>query len=236
MSGAELVWEGAVEVRVVGEVVDVPLGLRERVDELWELECARRPELTDGTILSVRGVSGGIVLVQPCPYRAFIARERDATMRHELGISAIGVSGVLMLTCDGILGVVAGRRAATVTEYAGAWELVPSGGLGPSLVGIDGLVDAVGGLFDELEEEADISRGAVAHVRHLGLVRDVAQDGYDVCFALHVHDGVVGAMPEYDETVVLAPRDAIALFSHPSEHVVPTSCVILAAAQRAGLL
>lgn len=236
MSDAELVWEGAVEVRVAGEALEAPDELRSRVDELWELERRQRPELVDGAILSVRSIDAGIVLAQSCPYRLFVARERDVTLRRALGISAIGVSGILMLERAEGTGVVAGRRAAGVTEYGGAWELVPSGGLDPRRVGRDGVVDTLGCLLDELEEEVGVSRSAVVEVRPLGLVRDLAQEGYDVCIALRAHDGEVVEMPEYDEAVVLGPAEAAALLSRPGEHVVPTSRVILAAAQRAGLL
>lgn len=236
MSGAKLVWEGPVEVRLADEALEAPEELRSRVDELWEVERRERPDLVDGTILSVRSVVGGVVLAQPCPYRIFVARERDATLRRALGVSAIGVSGILILTRGHGIGVVAGRRAAGVTEYPGAWELVPSGGLDLRRVGRDGVVDAVGGLLDELEEEVGVSRSAVVDVHPLGLVRDLAQEGYDVCIALRAHDCEVAGMPEYDEVVVLGPAEAGALLSRPGEHVVPTSRVILAAAQRAALL
>ena len=236
MSDAQLVWEGAVEVRVADEALEAPDELRSRVDELWELERRQRPELVDGAILSVRSIDAGIVVTQSCPYRLFVARERDVTLRRALGISAIGVSGILMLARAEGIGVVAGRRAAGATEYGGAWELVPSGGLDPRRVGRDGVVDALGCLLDELEEEVGVSRGAVVDVRPLGLVRDLAQEGYDVCIALRALDGEVVEMPEYDEAVVLGPAEAAALLSRPGEHVVPTSRVILAAAQRAGLL
>lgn len=236
MTPAELVWEGAVEVRVSGDELEPPKALRSRVDELWERERRQRPDLVDGTILSVRRIDAGVVHAQPCSYRLFVARERDATLRRALSISAIGVSGVLILTSLEGSGVVVGRRAAGVTEYGGAWELVPSGGLDPRRVGRDGVVDTLSCLLDELEEEVGFSRSAVGSTRSLGLVRDIAQEGYDVCIALVAEGGEIAEMPEYDEVVVLGPVEAAELLAGPAGHVVPTSPLIFAAAQRAGLL
>ena len=236
MTGAELVWEGAIDVRVGDDALELPERLRRRVDEIWERERRQRPDLTDGTILSVRSIDAGIVHAQPCPYRLFVARERDAELRRALGIRAIGVSGVLVLERTEGTGVVLGRRATGVTEYGGAWELVPSGGLDPRRVDGNGLVDSLGCLLDELEEEVGLSRSAVGETRPLGLVRDIAQDGYDVCIALIAKAGEPAEMPEYDQIRVVGSADAEQILSGSAGPVVPTSRVILAATLRAGLM
>lgn len=223
-------------MRLDEAALKLPVELRDRVDELWEHERRERPELVDGTILAVRSVEAGLVHAQPCPYRLFVARERDAVVRRALGLYPIGVSGILILARPEGSGVVLGRRAVGVTEYGGAWELVPSGGLDPRRVGADGVVDVLGCLLDELEEEVGLSRTAVGDTRPIGLVQDVAQEGYDVCIALLADEGDLADLPEYDEVVVLSPAEAAELLSTKTEPVVPTSPVILAAAERAGVL
>jgi hypothetical protein len=232
----ELVWDGPVEVRVTGAVLEAPDDLRSRVDELWAQERDRRPQLTDGTILSVQGIEAGVVQAQPCPYRLFVARERDTALRDALGIQPIGVSGILLLGRGDAVRVVVGRRAADVTEYPGALELVPSGGIDLSFVGADGVVDTAGCLLAELEEEVGIERTAVDETQTLGLALDRGQQGYDVCIAIRASNGHVIELPEYAETMVLDGAAAAALLSTDDDYVVPTSRAILATARRAGLL
>ena len=189
MSGAEIVQRGEVSVVLAGPPLEPPPELRDRVDDVWERERRKRPEVFDGTIVSVSDIDSERVLTRACPYRLFVARERDAGLRAALGVRALGVSGVLLVGADGSAPrVVVGRRAAGVTEYEGAWELVPSGGVDPRRAGADGIVDVTGALLAELEEEVGVSREAVVETVPLGLVHDRGQDGYDVCFALRLRD------------------------------------------------
>jgi hypothetical protein len=235
-AGAELVCQGEIEVRIAGEPLAAPPELQRRVDELWELEHRERPGLTDGSILSVERVDGNVVIARMCPYRLFVARERDRSLRDVLGIRAIGLSGILSLARPSRDVVVVGRRAPDVTEYPGAWELVPSGGIGPRAVGPGGAVDVLGVLLDELEEEVGVPRAAVGAVVPIGLAFDLDQEGYDICMALRAGDCEILPMPEYDEVRELALDEAAALLSDTGEHVVPTSVVILEAARRVGAL
>jgi hypothetical protein len=236
VSGAAVVRRGRVEVFLDGPTLEPPPELRARVDELWERERQARPSLVDGTILSVSEIEGARVTVRACPYRLFVARERDEDVRSALGLRALGVSGVLLVGPDGAPSVVFGRRARDVTEYGGAWELVPSGGLDAARAGPDGSVDVGGALLAELEEEAGVSRDAVAETLPLGLVHDLAQDGYDVCFALRLRDEPRDGLPEYEETELVPGGEAAAWLDDAGRAVVPTSRAILDLAREAGLL
>jgi hypothetical protein len=237
VTGAEIVSLGEVRVVLAGPPLEAPSPLRHRVDELWESERRRRPELVDGTIVSVSDIDGDRVLTCACPYRLFVARERDEELRAALGVRALGVSGVLLVGADGSApAVVLGRRASGVTEYAGAWELVPSGGVDPRLAGANGIVDVAAALLDELEEEAGVPSEAVVETVPLGLVHDLGQDGYDVCFALRIRDAPTGLRSEYVETALVSAREAGAWLAETGCAVVPTSLVILELAQAAELL
>jgi 8-oxo-dGTP pyrophosphatase MutT (NUDIX family) len=236
MTGAEIVHRGEVRVVLAGRPLEPPPELRGRIDELWERERLARPELVEGTIVSVSDIEGGRVLTRTCSYRLFVARERDAALRATLGVRALGVSGVLLVGENGSAPtVVLGRRATSMTEYGGAWELVPSGGVEPRRAGADGIVDVTGALLDELEEEAGVRGEAVVETVPLGLVHDLGQDGYDVCFALRLRDAPAGLLPEYEETALVSARDAEAWLDATGRAVVPTSRVILELARAAAL-
>jgi 8-oxo-dGTP pyrophosphatase MutT (NUDIX family) len=237
MSGAEIVHRGEVRVVLAEPPLEPPPELRDRVDELWERERLARPELVDGTMISVSDIEGDRVLTRACSYRLFLARERDAALRVTLGVRALGVSGILLVGGNGSApAVVLGRRAAGMTEYAGAWELVPSGGVEPRRADANGIVDVTGALLDELEEEAGVPSEAVVETVPLGLVHDLGQDGYDVCFALRLRDAPPALLSEYEETALVSARDVAAWLDAAERAVVPTSPMILELARAAALL
>ena len=237
MNGAAIVHRGAVRVFLTEPPLESPPELRRRVDELWERERQARPGLVDGSIVSVSEIRGDRVLARACPYRLFVARECDALLRATLGVRALGVSGVLLVGAyGGTRSVVLGRRAWDVTEYPGAWELVPSGGVEPRRAGADGIVDVSAALLDELEEEAGVSKEAVAETVPLGLVHDLGQDGYDVCFALSLREAPSLQLLEYDETALIPATEADAWLAATAGVVVPTSRAILELAREAALL
>lgn len=224
MSSAELLWSGPVELSVLPGRVAPPPGLSQRIDELWEAEVQSRPSVVDGTILSVVAVDGNRLAVQRCPYRLFVARERDSELRDALGVRAIGVSGVVVFD-GGETHVLVGRRADDVTEYPGAWELVPSGGISPETNPLDALLV-------ELEEEAGLGPEAVERALPLGLVHDVAQDGFDICFRLHIRGAEAVARDEYGELAAIGLGEARRLLDEGP--AVPTSRLLLDLAFPAG--
>jgi hypothetical protein len=237
MSAATVVRRGPIRVVLAGPPLEPPDELRDRVDELWEEERGARPGLADGTMISVTAIEGDRVVTRPCAYRLFVARERDAALRERLGVRALGVSGVLLIGGDrGERSVVLGRRSADVTEYGGAWELVPSGGIEPRRAGRDGIVDVKAALFAELEEEAGLREDDVLEAMPLGLVHDIGQDGYDVCLALHVREDANIRLAEYAERVLLPAKDAGAWLGARDRAVVPTSRALLELAEEAALL
>jgi 8-oxo-dGTP pyrophosphatase MutT (NUDIX family) len=237
MSAAVVVRRGAVSVVLSDPPLEPPEDLRERVDELWEQERRVRPGLVDGSVISVSAVDGDRVVTRPCSYRLFVARERDTALRERLAVRALGVSGALLIgSDDGARSVLLGRRSTDVTEYGGAWELVPSGGIEPARAGRDGAVDVESALLAELEEEAGIQRDTVVDVVPLGLVHDIAQDVYDVCLALRVREAPPERLSEYEESVLVPAHDARAWLDAQKRAVVPASRALLALAEEAGLL
>jgi hypothetical protein len=234
MTAARLVAAPPLDFRFSGEDLEVPAELCGRIEELWLQEQSARPSVHDGTVLSVQDVRGGVVTVCRCSYRHLVARERDDTIRRTLHVRALAVSGIVVLGAADDRRVPVGRRSPDVTEYPEAWELIPSGGVGWERVDRDGGIDVLGALLAELEEEAGISGDAVATARCVGLVQDVAQDGYDVCFVLNVPDAAPSPRPEYAETAVVPVAEARRLIERDDS--VPTSRVLIGLATNAGLV
>lgn len=234
MSPARLVAAPPLDFRYSGEDLEVPPELCGRIDELWLQEQLARPSVHEGTLLSVQNVRDGLVTVCRCSYRHFVACQRNEMIRRRLGIRALAVSGIVVVRAAGDRLVLIGRRSPDVTQYPGAWELIPSGGVEWERVDHDGGVDVLGALFDELEQEAGIGREAVDTTHCVGLVHDVEQDSYDVCFILEAPDAAPSPRPEYVETAVVPIAKARRLIER--EGSVPTSLVLIDLADVARLV
>ena len=224
MSAARLVAAPPLDFHFSGEDLEVPLELCGRIDELWVQEQLARPSVHEGTLLSVQNVRDGLVTVCRCSYRHFVAHQRDRTIRRRLGIRALAVSGIVVVHAAGERLVLIGRRSPDVTQYPGAWELIPSGGVESERVDHDGRVDVLGALLDELEQEAGIEPEAIDATHCVGLVHDMEQDGYDVCFIVSAPDATPSPRPEYVETAVVPIAEARRLLER--EGSVPTSLVL----------
>jgi 8-oxo-dGTP pyrophosphatase MutT (NUDIX family) len=223
--GAEVVWAGPVELAISHAPTELPAELEARVQELWDAEREQRP-VVNGSIACVESMQDGRIEGRLAEYRLFIARERSAELRDRLQLQPIGVSGVVVFPNGDVL---LGRRSEEVTEYPGAWELVPSGAVGGDAVGADGRVDTLAVLLTELEEETGIRREAVVAARPLGVVHDPGQDGFDICYELRLSGEAelpASDSSEYGELRVLSAEEAELLMRAGA--VVPASRTILA--------
>ncbi len=71
----------------------------------------------------------------------------------------------------------------------------PPGGVEWGRVDHDGGVDVLDTLLDELEQEAGIRWEEVDAMHCAGLVHDVEQDGYNVCFIVEAPDAMPSSAP-----------------------------------------
>jgi hypothetical protein len=183
-----------------------------RVAACWTAARAERPSLTDGEIVTLRGIEradvgggGGGLRVRAglSRYRLFVAQRRGVA----LGLRPLGVTAITLLHVPGSDGaplLVLGRRSARVTQYPGCWELVPSGGVARERVAPGGAVDVAGQLREELEEELGVAPARVLAMTPLGIVEDLADRVVDVAFRLDVEgepaalEAHVAAHAEYD--------------------------------------
>jgi len=101
------------------------------VERLWQAEQARRGKaLFNGKILSAVEITPNGILGQIVEYRHLIAQRAQPELFGALNVRPVAVSGLL----DCANGIVFGRRAGSMTQDAGLWELAPSGGLDTSKV------------------------------------------------------------------------------------------------------
>jgi hypothetical protein len=121
----------------------------DRVQVHWEKVVRAKPGLFDGPILTVTAIGSGRITVAATSYRFLLAAKLDPGLKAALNLRPLAISG--MLRCPD--GYVFGRRGSAVTEAAGAWELVPSGGVRPS----GGQVDLKAQMAAELLEEVGLS-------------------------------------------------------------------------------
>ncbi len=153
-------------------VVDEPLFLSKEinteVDRLWQAEQQSRGKtLFNGNILSAIKISPEQILGRILEYRHLIAQRACPALFEPLQIRSVAVSG--LLECAD--GLVFGKRANSVTQDAGLWELVPSGGIDASKI-TQGTIDCRAQLLTELQEETGIHRDLVSNVLPFCLIED----------------------------------------------------------------
>ena len=148
---------------------------------LFEVENRRRGGvLFDGLAFSVERLDGKQIVGRFVRYSRFVAQAAKPDLFDVLRVRPLAVSG--LLTCAD--GVVFGRRAASVTQDAGLWELVPSGGVDPSCRDATGRIDVVGQVLNELREEIGIERGQVGSAVPFAVVENIGDHVIDVAVAI----------------------------------------------------
>jgi hypothetical protein len=170
------------------ELAAVPAELEAVIAAVWERECARRPGLFNGVLLSAVELSGDTLRVRLSEYRQFLAQRSQVELADRLGINPVAVSGLVVTSDDRWL---FGRRGSGVTQYPLHFEAVPSGALDERAfagsIPTPGLVlDPIKCLLNELYEEAGIDVAAVADVRPVGLFLDVEERTYDLAYVVRL--------------------------------------------------
>jgi hypothetical protein len=202
------------------------------VDGLWESARVESDgHLFNGTFLNFMGLEfgrdGWTVHAQFEEYKYLIAQRRQRDL--ELGITPIGTSGVCFVEDH----VCFARRADHMTYYPGWLELAPSGTIDKAFAREDRTVDVTSKLLDEFEEEARLEREWVVSCEMIGLVLDVPDNNYDICFELHLHctkqaliDGL--SVPgEYHSPVLVERTNLNEFVESNKQHIIPTSLAIV---------
>lgn len=174
----------------------------EAAERAWAAAGERSPDLFDGELLGVVDwrVDGGVLRVAArlWRYRDLIAgREGARPPIRPLGVSAIACSP------DGYL---VGRRARDVTQYPGRWEFAGSGTL-------PGGVAPEDHVRTELAEETGIDPGSIRELAPIGMIEDLDDDCYDLCYRVELAELDPGSLrpSEYSELRVVPRAEAAEL-------------------------
>jgi hypothetical protein len=220
----------SIRIRSIGPVRPLGDDIEERIATEWQGALVERPTMTDDEIVAVdawrlaRDVLD--VEVSLTHYRTYVAQRRGVPV----GIVPLGVSGVVRLDSGGL---VPGKRSQDVTQYAGFWEFIPSGGVSRKRMADDGVVDATGQLLEELREELGISTDRVRRVLPLGLIEDVADRVIDLAYAIDLSATVeelqrgILQRGEYVEVQVLCASEIEKLLSTGRSTIAPTVMPLL---------
>lgn len=187
------------------------------IQTIWEQEQKRRGgKLHEGAILSALAFDQKSLTGQFVPYKYFLAQLFDPSLKQDLKIVPVSLSG---LTCIGDNLIVA-KRAWWVAEYPDCFELAPSGGIRPPNAD-QGYVDMKSQILSELEDEVGIQSDFVKNVRFFSLVRDYKSDGIELIARIVVKScAILSSSSEYAQVLTI-PFSEMANFaaSHAKEFV-----------------
>lgn len=173
----------SVVLREEGEARVLSAALEDRIESIWQSECASRAEPPiDATIFNVTRISGQQVVGHFVPYRRWIAQLRRPELREALRVQPGSVCGLSFARGS----LLFGRRSQDSTQDPGAWEPVPAGGIGPDARGPDGELSAERQLLVELHEEIHLSADRVARIAPFALIVDLETGVHDIAFELEL--------------------------------------------------
>ena len=144
-------------------------GLDREVQAIWESEQARRgAALIGDRLFSFRSISGNHIVGGFVEYRLLLAQRVKPDLFAHLRVRPLAVSGLLRCA----EGIVFGKRHGAMTQDAGRWELVPSGGISPRCMTADRIIDPECQLLTELHEEIGLEVDAVESISTFCLIED----------------------------------------------------------------
>ena len=219
------------QIRIIGEAVTMSETIESEVEHLWQMEQLRRGKaLFNGRIVSAIEISPDGIQGRVVEYRHLIAQRARPELFEVLQVKPVAVSG--LFECSD--GIVFGRRAGTMTQDAGLWELVPSGGIDTSKI-VGGRVDYRAQILTELHEEIGVGVDDVSSVRPFCLVDDLESHVLDIGIAMasSLSGGSVlrihreAATKEYDEVRVVPLGDVEGFIQGEASQLVGVSAMLM---------
>lgn len=176
--------ETNITIKLNGLVPKLTTNLEKEIERLWIAEQTKRgKEIFNGQIMSANTVSIKEIHGYIAEYRYLIAQRAKPELFEELQIRPVAISG-LFECADGF---VFGRRAKSVTQDAGLWELVPSGGIDTSMINnknSNAKIDYIKQILTELRQEIGITSDFVSNIRSFCLVEDTNSHVLDIGIAM----------------------------------------------------
>lgn len=193
------------------------------INTIWEKEQKRRGGLLyEGTILSAAAYDKNKLSGYFVPYKYFLAQMCDPSLKQDLKILPVSVSGIT-LTVNNIL---VAMRASWLTQEPDRFELAPSGGIRPPSKGQP--IDLKEQILYELVEEIHIEESSVKKIKFFALVRDMKNDGIELCAEILLKSPVIlSSTSEYTQVLSL-PKEEVSNFAKThSVDFVPLSLHLL---------
>ena len=217
---------------VVNQNPHVPGPIRTEIARLWEEEqTSRATPLVNGAILSALSVSPSMIVGRIAEYREYLAQKARPQLYQVLKVRPVAVSGILQ--CPE--GLVFGRRGADVTDGAGSWELVPSGGIDMSGRSSEQGADYRAQLAVELREEIGVSIESCAALEPICAVEDEITHVLDIGVAMTT-DLTLGRLRdahrmegsnEYAEILAVNMTEFDAFAANCGDKMLPTSAELV---------
>ncbi len=148
--------------------------IEERVQFIWESERQKNPKLFNGLIFTMSSWNEHEVTGSFCEYKYFVAASCDKSVRAELDLKPLGVSGILRAG-DFVL---IGKRDSHLFSRPNLYELCPSGSIDPSAKREE-TIDLHKQLEIELEEETHIPYSDLISTKTLALAYTPADGIWD---------------------------------------------------------
>ena len=168
-------------IRIKESVSVLPAEIECQIGAIWELEKLKKGDyLFNGEVLSFVSCEKGILEARITDYRTYLAQLREPSLYDQLKVRTLALSGLVVVESD----VVFGRRADYLTQDAGKWELVPSGGLTPRAIRKDGRLAFEEQILEELAEELGVARTMVNSLNPFLIVEDTLANVIDIGIAV----------------------------------------------------
>lgn len=220
-----------INISIVEQFLDTG-GIQHLIDAAWNDEIKRRGQhLFNGKILTAVRLHEQGMTCAIAEYRHLIAQMRHPELYAQLSIRPVAVSG-LLACADGI---VIGKRHDAMTQEAGLWELVPSGGIDANQPLDVHAVDFKTALLNELAEEIGMDADSIVTCQPFCLVEDEITHVIDIgvylesslSFAeiMQYHSSVL--MKEYNEIQVISLADIDTFIQRHADNMVSVSVILL---------
>lgn len=167
-------------------------------DEVWKDELKKNPSLFNGRILHFIQMKGGVLQGVYVEYKYFLAQLRGL----DLGIKAVCISGITAFQNK----ILIAKRSHSVSQYKGAYELLPAGGFDNSTL------DWQKQFENELKDEANIPQEQIEKITFHSVVHDIRESIVEIVARIELKS------PEFaltDETELIKwydPKDSEEIF------------------------
>lgn len=194
------------------------------IQTIWEQEQRRRGgKLHEGAILSALAYDNKSLTGQFVPYKYFLAQLVDPSLKPDLKIVPVSLSGLTILGDNFILA----KRAWWVAEFPDCYELAPSGGIRPPNAE-QGYVDMKAQILSELEDEVGIEASFVKSVRFFSLVRDIRSDSVELLAKIIVKPcAILSSSSEYAQVISIPISETENFVEAHASEFVPLSLELL---------